>query len=165
MKTNWLSGLMNRVGAGSLFYKLLISVVGISLIFASLPVHGALAAPASSNNFEQEWSDKLQSVHFNGIFYQRVRVYPANYDDPDELAQAHQILNEYGVALRAAQRIVLNSAGFDAKGRVTNEIQADQSLKTLSENLRLMRVLKSKLNALHGEYILLPLSSVTTTTP
>ena len=155
-------------GLGNLFYKLLLSFVGIALIFVSLPVHGALAATATStsnNNFEQEWSDKLQKVHNNSIFYQRVRVYPANFDDPAELAQAHEILNQYGVALRAAQRIVTNHFGFDTKGRVTNDIQADKSLKDLSENLRIMRVLKSNLDALHGEYILLPLSSVTTTTP
>jgi len=162
MRTNLL------YGSGSLFFKLLLSFAAIALIFASLPVHGALAAPAAStgnNNFEQEWNDKLQKVHNNSIFYQRVRVYPENFDDPAELTQAHEILNQYGVALRAAQRIITNHNGFDTKGRVTNDIQADQSLKDLSENLRLMRVLKSNLDALHGEYILLPLSSVTSTTP
>ena len=162
MKTNLFCG------SGSLIYRILLSFVGIAMLFASLPVHAALAAPAAStsnNNFEQEWSNKLDKVHFNGIFYQRVRVYPANFDDPADLAQAHQILNQYGVALRTAQRIVLNHNGFDTKGRVTNDIQADQSLKDLSENLRIMRVLKSNLDALPGEYILLPLSSVTTTTP
>ena len=154
--------------SGSLIYKMLLSSLGIALIFASLPVHGALAAPAAStsnNNFEQEWSDKLQKVDNNSIFYQRVRVYPANFDDPANLAQAHEFLNQYGVALRAAQRIITNHIGFDTKGRVTNDIQADQSLKNLSENLRIMRVLKSNLDALNGEYILLPLSSVTTAAP
>jgi len=154
-------------GSGSLIYKMLLSFLGIVLIFATLPVHAALAAPAatSSNNFEQDWSDKLQKVHNNSIFYQSVRVYPANFDDPADLAQAHDSLNQYGVALRAAQRIITNHNGFDPKGRVTNDIQANQSLKDLSENLRIMRVQKSNLDALHGEYILLPLSSVASTTP
>jgi hypothetical protein len=101
-------------------------------------------------------------VDNNSIFYQRVRVYPADFEDLDELAIAHDILNNYGVALRSAQRIVFNHPGFDQNGKVTNENMADQSLKDLGENLRLMRVYKARLDALEGNYRLLPLSAVTT---
>jgi hypothetical protein len=139
----------------------------IALLVTALPARAALAAPASDgktfnkNQMQQEWDDKTQKVDNNSIFYQRVRVYPANFEDPAELTTAHDILNNYGVALRSAQRIITNHTGFDPKGKVINENLADQSLKDLSENLRLMRVYKEKLDGLQGEYILLPMSAIT----
>jgi hypothetical protein len=160
MKTNQLSNLMVR--------KLFVSFLMIALLFASLPAQAALAAPASDgttvnlNQMQKDWDNKVQKVDYNSMFYQRVRVYPANFKDPDELAAANDLLNQYGVALLAAQRIVFNHSGFNAKGKVTNERLADQSLKDLGENLRLMRVYKDRLNQLDGKYILLPMSAVTT---
>jgi hypothetical protein len=111
-----------------------------------------------------EWKNKLQKVDYNSNFYQRVRVYPADFEDQNELTIAHDILNNYGVALRAAQRIVFNHPGFDLKGKVTNEELAHQSLKDLSENLRLMRVYKERLDHLEGRYKLLPMSALAATT-
>jgi hypothetical protein len=143
----------------------------IALLLALLPARAALAAPAgdgknfNTSEMQREWDDKLEKVENNSIFYQRVRVYPANFEDLDELAAAHGLLNEYGAALRNAQRIVISHAGFDQKGKVTNANLADQSLKDLSENLRLMRVYKEKLDHMEGEYILLPMSALTTTAP
>jgi Xaa-Pro aminopeptidase len=140
----------------------------IALLFTSLPAHAALAAPAqdgknfNTNQMQQEWDNKLEKVDNNSDFYLRVRVYPADFEDPNELAIAHDLLNNYGVALRSAQRIVFNHPGFDLNGKVTNENIADQSLKELSEYLRQMRALKSKLDQLGGEYKLLPMSAVST---
>jgi hypothetical protein len=141
----------------------------IALLFASLPARAALAAPAgdgknfNTNQMQQEWDDKLEKVDNNSDFYLRVRVYPADFEDLNELAMAHELLNNYGAALRSAQRIVFNHPGFDQNGKVINENQANQSLKDLSENLRLMRVYKAGLDQLDGEYILLPMSAITTT--
>jgi hypothetical protein len=171
MKTNHLSNLMVRNGAsGSFFRNLFVSFLMIALLFASLPARAALAAPAgggtstNTNQMQQDWDNKIQKVDYNSVFYQRVRVYPADFADPNELATANDILNNYGVALRSAQRIVFNHPGFDQKGKVVNENLADQSLKGLGENLRLMRVYKQRLDDLAGEYKLLPMSAVTTST-
>lgn len=168
MKTNLSSNLMFRNGAGSSFFqKLLVSSLFIALLIASLPARVALAAPASggtsvnTNEMQKEWDSKIQKVDYNSIFYQRVRVYPADFEDRNELAMAHDILNNYGVALRGAQRLIFNHPGFDQKGKVVNENLADQSLKELSEYLRQMRVLKGNLDQLEGDYILLPMSAIT----
>jgi hypothetical protein len=172
MKPNQSSNVMAPAWAGNSFLrKLFVSVLMIAVLFTSLPARAALAAPASSgtsvntNEMQKDWDNKIQKVEYNSTFYQRVRVYPANFEDQNELATAHNILNNYGVALRSAQRIVLNHSGFDQKGKVVNVNLADQSLKDLSENLRLMRVYKESLNQLDGEYVLLPMSAVTTTSP
>jgi hypothetical protein len=164
MKTNLSSTLLVREEAGSSFIqKLLVSSLIIALLFAALPVHRAFAATSGTNDYAQEWSNKLTKVRNCGIFYERVRVYPADFEDRNELALAHQYLNDYGVALRAAQRVVINHAGFNQKGRVVNDELADKSLKDLSENLRLMRVAREKLDRLEGDYRLLPVGTVTTT--
>ena len=168
MKTNLSSNILVRNGAGdSLLQKLFVATLVIALLLASLPARAALAAPASdgtsvnTKEMQREWDNKVQKVEDNSMFYQRVRVYPADFEDQDELALAHEYLNNYGVALRAAQRIVFNHAGFDQKGKVSNENLADQSLKDLGENLRLMRVYREKLGQLEGDYRLLPMSAVT----
>jgi hypothetical protein len=171
MKTNHLSSLLVRNGARSLFFrKLFVSSLMTALLFTSLPAHAAFAAPAgdgtsvNTKDMQQEWDNKIQKVDYNSIFYQRVRVYPADFEDSAELATAHDILNNYGVALRSAQRVIFNHPGFDQKGKVVNENLADQSLKDLSENLRLMRVLKEQLDSLKGDYRLLPMSAITIST-
>jgi hypothetical protein len=171
MKTNHLSSLLVRNGARSSFFrKLFVSSLMVALLFTSLPAHAAFAAQASdgtsvnTKDMQQEWDNKIQKVDDNSIFYQRVRVYPADFEDSAELAAAHDILNNYGVALRSAQRIIFNHPGFDQKGKVVNENLADQSLKGLSEYLRQMRALKEKLDGLNGDYRLLPMSAITTST-
>ncbi|MGE5462652.1 MAG: hypothetical protein ACM3PS_04820 [Syntrophothermus sp.] len=164
MKTNSSHNVMVQEMSGSLFLqKLVVSALIIALMLSALPARAAFAAEAGTTDYAQEWSDKLLKIRYYGMFYERVRVYPADFDDPDELVQAHNLLNNYGVALRAAQRIVVNHSGFNQKGKVVNENLADQSLKDLSENLRLMRVYKEKLAGLEGEYRLLPVSAITTT--
>lgn len=169
MNTNQLSRVMVLHGAeNSFFQKMFAAALVIALLFASLPAQAALAAPASdgknfnTSEMQKEWDNKVEKVDNNSIFYQRVRVYPANFEDLNELAIAHDLLNNYGVALRSAQRLVISHSGFDQNGKVTNENLANQTLKDLSENLRLMRVYKEKLGHLEGEYILLPMSAVTT---
>ena len=171
MNTNQLSILMIRNSMGSSFFqRMFAAALVIALLFASLPAQSALAAPASdgknfnTSEMQREWDSKVEKVDNNSIFYQRVRAYPANFEDQNELAMAHDILNNYGVALRSAQRLVISHAGFDQKGKVTNENLANQTLKDLSENLRLMRVYKEKLDHMEGEYILLPMSAITSST-
>ena len=169
MNTNLYTGLLNREEpGGSLLQKLLIASLILAILFGSLPVHQALAAPASDgtstqdDDYEMRWENRIQRLRFYNDFYQRVRVYPADFKDPDELARAHDLLNQYGVALRGAQAVVAAQAGFNQKGHVINSNQAAQSLKDLGSYMYTMRVLKNKLGDLEGKYRLLPRGTVTT---
>jgi hypothetical protein len=145
--------------------KMLVASLIIAILFASFPASNALAAPAGDLNRNQlkgEWRDKIQNVNAEGFFYDRVRVYPADFKDLNELAQAHEYINTYGAAFRAAETLIFNHVGFDAEGQVINENQADQTIKAVAENLRIMRVMRAKLDQMEGEYRLLPPEAVTT---
>jgi hypothetical protein len=169
MNTNLYSGVLNRgTAGGSLLQKLLIASMILVLLFGSLPVPPALAAPASDgtstqdDDYEMLWENRIQRLWYYNDFYQRVRVYPADFDDLDELARAHDLLNQYGVALRGAQAVVAAQAGFNEKGHVINSNQAARSLKDLGSYMYTMKVLRNKLDDLEGKYQLLPRGTVTT---
>ena len=165
MKTNLLSISLEKEGAGQiLMHKLLLASLVVALMLSLLPVQGALAAGPTKSELANEWEAKLEKVRLNGIFYERVRVYPADFEDLSELAVAHDLLAQYGVALRGAQTIVLNHTGFDERGRVLNERQAEQTLKDLAVYVQEMRSLLKRLDALEGDYRLLPLSVVRAST-
>ncbi len=147
----------------SLLQKMLVAFLTIAVLFVSFPAGNVHAAPASTDNRSElrgEWKDKIQNVHAERFFYERVRIYPADFKDPAELAQAHQLLNDYGVAYRAAGTLILNHVGFDSKGQVVNESQASQTVKDVADYLRQMRTLRNKLDHLEGDYRLLPLEAV-----
>jgi hypothetical protein len=152
----------------SFFHKMLFAILILALLIALLPAAAVSAAPASggtpvSKNLKNEWRDKIQNVKVESLWYQRVRAYPADYEDLNELALAHEYLNNYGAALRSAQSLIFSHTGFDTEGEVMNENLANQTVKAVAENLRIMRAMKAKLNGLEGKYRLLPASAVTTT--
>lgn len=170
MKTSSLSISMARAGAErSFLQKLLFACLIMAVLFSFLPAAYASAAPASDGSIptpkelKGEWNDKLQNLRDEGFFYERVRVYPADFKDRDELARAHELLNTYGAAYRTAQTLIFNHTGFDANGLVINDVQANQSIKGVAEQLRIMRAMRNKLEGLEGMYRLLPTSAVTTT--
>jgi hypothetical protein len=166
MNTKLLSNVLQTEGVGrSVLQKVLLASLVIALMLSLIPAQGALAAGGANADRAKEWDLKLEKVRLNGIFYERVRVYPADFENLSELAVAHDLLAQYGAALRGAQTIVLNHTGFDERGRVTNEKQADQSLQDLAGYLQEMRSLMKRLDALDGEYRLLPLSVVRASTP
>lgn len=142
----------------SLSAKLLVLAVVIALLLASLPMSTAFAAPASDQgtienvDFEKEWNNKLRNLRAAGYFYDTIRLYPADFEDQDDLAQAHFYLDNYGAALRSANTVVFNHAGFDIKGNVTNEIQAEQSLHDLGMYLKMMRGFKAKFHEQGYDY-------------
>jgi hypothetical protein len=156
---------ISRAGLGELlFQKMLVAALIIAVLFASLPAASVSAAPANLDNkkaLQGEWRDKIHNVDAESFFYDRVRVYPADFKDPDELAKANEFLSNYGVAFRAAETLVFNHAGFDSNGLVLNEFQANQTIKAVAENLRIMRAMKDKLNGLEGDYRLLPPGTIT----
>jgi hypothetical protein len=165
MRTKLLSISIKNEGVGrSVTQKLLLASLVIALMLSFLPVPAAFAASGTSADLQKEWEAKLEKVRLNGIFYERVRVYPADFENLSELAVAHDLLAQYGVALRGAQTVILNHTGFDERGRVLNEKQADQSLKDLAAYIQEMRSLMKRLDALEGDYRLLPLSVVRAST-
>jgi hypothetical protein len=147
---------------GSLFFqRLLIALLIAVLTFGSLPVQRTFAAPSDTSDsalntlLESAWSRKLRKVRAFRSFYNRVRVYPADFKDPDELARAHDLLNRYGTALRGAQRIIANQTAFNVRGRIIDPEQAYETLRDLGGYLHAMRRIKMKLDLI-GHYRLLP---------
>jgi hypothetical protein len=124
----------------------------LAMLFASLPMTRVFAAPASDQgptedeNLPQEWSNKLDNLWGETRFYSRVRVYPADFENAVDLARAYFLIHQYGFALQQAQTIVANHTGFDLKGHVTNDIQAEQTVKDLAIYLQIMRGLRAKID-------------------
>jgi hypothetical protein len=135
----------------------------IALLFASFSATSALAAPARDGgvtedvydteniNEEQGWQDKLNHLRWAGFYYDNVQFYPADFEDRDDLARVHELLEKYGVALRAANTIVLNHSGFDIEGNVLNERQAAKSVRDLAMYLHIMRGLRGKISEIPHE--------------
>ena len=145
-----------RGNGGSLYQKLLLISLILALLMAFLPATTALAASAGGHsvpedhNLDEEWSNKLLHLRYQGLWYERVRFYPADFDDPADLARVHYYLEQYGVALRAANTVVLNHTGFDSKGKVLNPIQADQAVHDLAMYLQVMRGFREKIAEIPG---------------
>jgi hypothetical protein len=143
--------------ADFLFAKLVLMAVVIALLLAALPPANASAAqlcsqaPTQKNNFAREWSSKLRLLDSEGLFFNQVRLYPADFEDLDDLALAQLYLDKYGIALRQANTVVFNHTGFDSAGRVTNETQACESVHRLGEQLRAMRGFKVKMAEINAE--------------
>jgi hypothetical protein len=141
----------------SLYSKMVLVLVIIALMFAFLPAASVFAAPASNqgstetDNMELEWKNKLRNLRVLGSFYDRVRLVPSDFQDPDDLARVQYYLDKYGFALRQANTVVLNHTGFDIKGNVTNEIQATDTLHELGQYLHMMRGFKAKMDAVDGD--------------
>jgi hypothetical protein len=141
---------------GSFYQKLFLIALALALLVAFLPATHALAAPASSqgvpqdHNLDEEWSNKLLHLRYEGLWYDRVRFYPADFDDPSDLSRVHYYLEQYGIALRAANTVVLNHNGFDIKGNVLNPNQADQAVHDLAMYLQMMRGFREKIAEIPG---------------
>jgi hypothetical protein len=133
----------------SLFQKLFMVSIIVALMTAFLPALSVFAAPASDRDsygdLELEWSNKLRNWRGESLFYTQARVFPADFKDEDDLARAHDLLNKYGFALKQANQIIFEHAGFDERGHVLDEELADQSIRDLAENLHIMRGIRGKL--------------------
>jgi hypothetical protein len=138
-------------GRVPLYSKMFFVSLILALLLAFLPVANALAAPASvieTDDLAKEWKNKLSTLRYQGLYYDTVRLLPADFDDRDDLALAHMYLEKYGFALRQANTIVFNHSGFDINGRVLNEKQAVESIEDLSMYIHWMRGLRGKIEAI-----------------
>jgi hypothetical protein len=146
-----------RPHADFLPMKFVLVAVVIALLFAALPAANASAAqlcsqaPTQRNNFAREWSSKMRLLDSEGLFYNQVRLYPADFEDLDDLALAQLYIDKYGVALRQANTVVFNHTGFDISGRVINETQACESVHELGMYLKMMRGFKVKMAEINAE--------------
>jgi hypothetical protein len=133
----------------SLASKMIIISLILALMLASLPLANVLAAPASTietDDLPREWKNKLDNLRAYSLFYTQVRVYPADFEDRDQLARAHFLLEKYGVALKQANTLVVTHPGFDSNGKVTDEKLAVDSVNDLAETLRIMRGIWHKMD-------------------
>lgn len=135
----------------SVYTKLILAVAIVAMLFAFLPAASALAAPGTDPkpwenvDLEREWRDKTRLLYWEGLFYNQVRFYPADFEDSAELARAWDLLHKHGFALKQANTVVFNHTGFDIKGKVLNERQAYESLQNLSMYLHTMRGLRNRI--------------------
>jgi hypothetical protein len=157
MKTYGLYALAVEDHGVSLSSKMILVLVIITLMFAFLPAASVLAAPASNqgsidpDDLELEWKNKLRNLRNLGFFYDRVRLVPSDFEDPDDLARMRYYLDKYGFALRQANTVVFNHTGFDINGNVTNEIQAVDTLHELGQFLHMMRGFRAKMDEVNGD--------------
>ena len=134
-----------------LYSKLILAAIVVAMLFAALPVSNAFAAPASDEqpwenvDMEGEWKDKLRQLQTEGLFYNQVRFYPADFEDSSDLARAWDLLHKHGFALKQANTVVFNHSGFDFKGNVINERRAYDTLHDLGMYLHAMRGLRMKI--------------------
>jgi len=149
MKTNGLyATAINRHG-NLLSSKLFVVSLIFALVFAAFPGTRVLAANNQNTiitvGLEGQWKNKLNHLRYQGLYYDNVRLYPADFDDLSDLAQAQLYLEKYGVALRQAQTVVVSHTGFDIEGRVINELQAEETVRNLAMYLHIMRGLRDKI--------------------
>lgn len=158
MKTNRLNAFALSHQHGGLFYsKLFVAALILALLVSLFPAVSVLAAPSSDRDItenldeEQGWQDKLFQLRWAGYYYDHVQFYPADFEKPSDLARVHELLEKYGVALRAANRIAMDHAGFDIEGNLTHEVQAARSVRDLAAYLQIMRGLREKIEAIPHE--------------
>ena len=134
-----------------LYSKLILAALVVAMLFAALPVPNAFASPADDGqpwenvDLAGEWKDKLRQLQTEGLFYNQVRFYPADFEDSADLARAWDLLHKHGFALKQANTIVFNHSGFDFEGNVTNERQAYDTLHDLGIYLHAMYGLRMKI--------------------
>ena len=134
-----------------LYSKLILAAVMVTMLFTFLPVPNAFAAPANDEqpwenvDLEGEWKGKLRQLQVEGLFYNQVRFYPADFEDSADLARAWDLLHKHGFALKQANTVVFNHSGFDFEGNVINERRAYDTLHDLGMYLHAMRGLRMKI--------------------
>ena len=152
MKNNRYYALAISDQRGGLFYsRLFVAALIIALLAASFPAVSVFAAPGRDEqpwenlDLEQEWKNKLHQLAVEGLFYNQVRFYPADFETSADLARAWDLLHKHGFALKLANTVVFNHSGFDFEGNVTNKRLAYYSIHDLAMQLHAMRGLRMKI--------------------
>jgi hypothetical protein len=131
------------------YSRLILAAVILAMLLASLPVTSVFAAgsdePWKNADLEREWKNKLRNLQAEGLFYNQVQFYPADFEDSDDLARAWDLLHRHGFALQQANSVVFRHTGFDFDGDVINEKQAYYTLKDLAAYLHVMRGIRRQI--------------------
>jgi hypothetical protein len=136
MKTKW-------------FQKIFVISLVVALTAAFLPGQSVFAAGGDASdidNLEQEWSNKVSYVRMQNLFYTQARLFPADFQDPADMARAYELLHKYGFALKQANAIILEHAGFDETGDVIDAEEAVESAQELAMYLHVMRGMRTKID-------------------
>ena len=143
---------------GNLFHsRLFVVALVMALLVALLPASRVFAAPASHRDItenidlEPEWQDKLTQLRWAGYYYDHVQFYPSDFETASDLTRVHELLEKYGVALRAANTLAQTHAGFDIEGNLKHEVQAARSVRDLAMYLQIMRGLREKIDEIPGD--------------
>ena len=78
--------------------KIFVISVVIALLFASFPAASVFAAPVrdgdptEDNSLELEWSNKTRHLRFENLFYDRIRLLPADFENKDDMARAYELV-------------------------------------------------------------------------
>ena len=135
MKTNhWLHRSLRSLTLLSILLVSAFSVTGVSAA-RTVPVE----------ELERTWDRQLDNLSIQGLFYDNVILYPADFEDLSDLERAHFYLEKFGIALRAANTLIMSHPGFDFNGKVTNQFQATQTVRAMADNLQIMRGMRNKL--------------------
>jgi hypothetical protein len=135
MKTNhWLHRSLRSLTLLSILLVSAFSVTGVSAA-RTVPVE----------ELERTWGRQLDNLSVQGFFYDNVILYPADFVDLSDLERAHFYLEKFGIALRAANTLIMTHPGFDFNGKVTNQFQATQTIRAMADNLQIMRGMRNKL--------------------
>ena len=149
MKTKRFNALALHDQRGGLFYsKLFVAALILALLVASFPAASALAAPPApweNVDLEREWKNKLYQLTVEGLFFNQVRFYPADFENSADLARAWDLLHKHGFALQQANTVVFNHSGFDIEGNVLNERLAYDTVHELAMYIHTMRGLRMKI--------------------
>jgi acyl-CoA synthetase (NDP forming) len=131
--------------------RLLLAALILALLASFLPAANVFAAPSlrreitEDNNLGEEWSNKVDQMWEHNRFYATVRLNSQDFKNKSDLALAQYYLDKYKAAWKQANAIVVNHAGFDLNGEVTDLKLADQSVHDLAMYLHMLRGLREKL--------------------
>lgn len=132
--------------------RLLLAAIILALLASFLPAANVFAAPSirqgitEDNSLKEEWSNKVNQMWGHNRFYATLRLDPKYFKNSSDLALAQYYVDKYKAAWKQANTIVVNHAGFDLNGQVTDLKLADQSVRDLAMYLQMMRGLREKLD-------------------
>lgn len=137
---------MNIMSRSTLF-AIIIALTLVSISVTSVFAAGLMLGNSTQNSgrgLEAKWKNELRALQryqfLDGQISQWINVWLRENRSHYSRAKKNRYANEIHLALRQAEIIAANHAGFDAKGNVTNQNQAIQSVKHLSMYLNKMRV-------------------------
>jgi len=129
----------------SLYQKWIVASLIIALLLGALPTNSVFAAlgPGQNRDLEQGWANKRSQLATAVAFFNNFQTRPGQDRNAGNMSQ---YLDRYAAAMTAAQALIANgSNGFNSNGQVTNENQANRSLRQLENYLSMMRGLRNKI--------------------